>query len=111
MLMSTYERLKEFGTLRAIGASRFTVLGMILTESLLLSLAGGVLGIVLGIMGSRLLDSAVVTLFQLSYPVARISVSLVLQALGLSLAVGVVGAIIPCFLVYRMNIIYALRQE
>ncbi|MBM3461754.1 MAG: ABC transporter permease [Armatimonadetes bacterium] len=111
MLMSTYERLKEFATLRAIGASRFTVVMMILTESLILSVAGGICGVVLGIMGSRLLDAAVVSLLRLSYPVASITMALLVQALLLSAFVGFVGAAIPCFIVYRMNIIMGLRQE
>lgn len=111
MLMSTYERLKEFGTLRAIGASRLTVVGMITAESLILSTIGGLFGVVLGVMGSQLLDSAVVTLFKLTFPIASITLQLVLQALVLSVVVGLVGAIIPAFLVYRMNIIQGLRQE
>jgi len=111
MLMSTYERLKEFGTMRAIGASRMTVVRMITAESLILSSIGGLLGVVLGVMGSQLLDSAVMTLFKLTFPIASITIQLVLQALLLSVIVGGVGAIIPCFLVYRMNIIHGLRQE
>jgi len=111
MLMSTYERLKEFATLRAIGASRMTVLLMIITESVILSVAGGLLGVVLGFMGSRLLDSAIVTLFKLTFPLAGITVTLILDALALSLAVGVVGAVIPCIIIYRMNIISGLRQD
>lgn len=111
MLMSTYERLKEFATLRAIGASRLTVLGMITAESVILSVTGGVLGVVVGVLGARLLDSAVVTLFKLTFPMGAITLPLVLQALLLSVFVGVVGAAVPCFITYRMNIIYGLRQD
>jgi putative ABC transport system permease protein len=111
MLMSTYERLKEFATLRAIGASRLTVLGMIVTESVMLSATGGFFGVILGVMGSRLLDSAVVTLFKLTFPIGAITLPLVVEAMSLSVFVGIVGAAIPCFLIYRMNIIHGLRQE
>lgn len=111
MLMSTYERLKEFATLRAIGASRLTVLTMITAESVILSVTGGVFGVLVGIMGARLLDSAVVTLFKLTFPVGAITLPLILEALLLSVFVGVVGAVVPCFITYRMNIIYGLRQD
>lgn len=111
MLMSTYERLKEFATLRAIGASRLTVLAMITAESVILSVTGGVFGVLVGIMGARLLDSAVVTLFKLTFPVGAVTLPLLLEALLLSGFVGVVGAAVPCFIIYRMNIIYGIRQD
>jgi putative ABC transport system permease protein len=111
MLMSTYERIKEFGTLRSIGATRYTVLMMILLESLILTFMGGVGGLVLGIMGSRVLDEAVKALMQISIPLATITWGLILNGIILSIVVGVVGAVIPAIIVYRMNIINALRWE
>jgi len=111
MLMSTYERIKEFGTLRSIGATRFHVFSMILVESLILSFVGGLGGVVLGIMGSMLLDDAVQAILQLSFPLGKITPNLVIYAFILSGAVGVVAAIIPAIIVYKMNIIDALRWE
>lgn len=111
MLMSTYERLKEFATLRAIGASRINVMVMILLESVILSLAGGVLGVVVGAMGARLLDSAVMTLFKTTFPIGALTAPLILEGLILSVAVGLVGAVIPCAIIFRMNIIAGLRHD
>jgi putative ABC transport system permease protein len=111
MLMSTYERMKEFGTLRAIGASRLLVSTMILMESIILSLVGGSAGILIGAGGSRLLDIAVKALFQLSFPLAQVTPALIFYALLLSLGIGIVGAIIPGIVVYRKNIIDSLRGE
>lgn len=111
MLMSTYERIKEFGTLRSIGCSRFTVISMIMIESLMLTCIGGFGGIVLGVMGSRVLDEAVKAIFQLSFPLARITPQLILYSVILSGFVGVIGAIIPAIIVYRMSIIDSLRWE
>ncbi|MCD6309969.1 MAG: ABC transporter permease [Candidatus Eremiobacteraeota bacterium] len=111
MLMSTYERMREFGTLRAIGAPRSVVFMMILAESLILSLFGGGLGMIMGIMGAKMMDDAVRTLFQLSFPVARITPQLVGYGIFLSLLVGIVGAVIPGVVVARKNIIEALRWE
>ncbi|MCE1245567.1 MAG: ABC transporter permease [Firmicutes bacterium] len=111
MLMSTYERVKEFGTLRSIGTSRFTVFFMIQVESLMLCFIGGIGGVVLGIMGSQLLNDAVMAVLQLSFPLAKITPSLIAYAFLLSGFVGIVAAIIPAIIVYKMNIIDALRWE
>jgi len=111
MLMSTYERIKEFGTLRSIGASRLTVFLMVLMESIILAMIGGLGGIILGVMGSRVLDEAVKAMFQLSFPLAKITFNLIVFAVALSGVIGVVGAIIPAILVFRMQIIDALRWE
>ncbi|MDQ7823437.1 MAG: ABC transporter permease [Candidatus Eremiobacteraeota bacterium] len=111
MLMSTFERIKEFGALRAIGTSRFTIIMMILIESLILSITGGIFGIVVGLLGSKFLDGAVMSIFQTSFPLAHITVNLIIYALVLSLSIGIVGALIPAIIVYRMDVIQALRGE
>jgi ABC-type antimicrobial peptide transport system permease subunit len=111
MLMSTFERIKEFGALRAIGASRFTIIMMILVESLILSITGGIFGIIIGLLGSRFLDGAVIALFQASFPIAHITFNLIIYALALSVFIGVIGALIPSIIIYRMDVITALRWE
>ena len=111
MLMATYERIKEFGTLRSIGATRFTVFSMILMESMILSFIGGIGGVILGIMGSALLDDAVQVLLQLSFPLGKVTLNLIIYAFILSGLVGIIAAIIPAIIVYRMNLITALRWE
>lgn len=111
MLISTYERMKEFGTLRAIGLSRAMIFLMIMTESLLLSLGGGILGIIMGIMGARLIDDAVCYLFQVAFPIARLTPDLMLNAVLLSVGVGFLGSVIPGLVVVRKNIIQSLRWD
>ncbi|MBI3928285.1 MAG: ABC transporter permease [Armatimonadetes bacterium] len=111
MLMSTYERLREFSTMRAIGAPRATVAAMIVAESVMLNLAGGLLGLLFGWVASGVLDRAVVLLLQLPFPLAQITPRLLFQALALSGVVGLVGAVIPCFLVWRLKIVDALRLD
>ncbi|CAN0407439.1 unnamed protein product, partial [Phaeothamnion confervicola] len=105
MLMSTYERLREFAILRAIGASRATVAMMVTGESILLCLAGGVLGLLFGILASGILDKTVVVLLQLPFPLARVTPALTLEALGLSVFIGAVGALLPAIIVARLKLI------
>ena len=111
MLMSTYERMREFAVLRAIGASRLTVSLMLLWESLMLSCAGGVLGCLFGLLTSGILDQAVIVLLQLPFPLARVTPLLLLQGMLLSALVGLVGAVIPLILVWRQKIMDGLRSE
>lgn|GEM_PF-965053 len=111
MLMSTFERIREFGALRAIGAPRLSIIVMIFVESLILSITGGVIGIIVGLLGSRFLDGAVMVLLQASFPIAHITFNLVVYALLLSLLIGVIGALIPAVIVYRIDIIRAMRWE
>lgn len=111
MLMSTYERLREFATLRAIGASRMLVVMMIAGESVILSCAGGVLGIFFGWLASYLLDRAVLVLFKLSFPLAKVTLVLVGEAVLLSAFVGLVGAALPAIIVWRLKIVDGLRWD
>ena len=109
MLMSTYERMREFGTLRAIGASRATVAAMVVIESVILSFCGGVLGIAFGWIGSVLLDRAMVVILQISFPLASVTASLIAEAMCLSVLVGLIGAAIPSVLVWRIDIVRGLK--
>jgi len=111
MLMSTYERLREFAVLRAIGASRATVAAMLIWESLMLANLGGLLGCLFGVLASGVLDQAVVFLFQLPFPLAKVTPTLLLEGMLLSSLVGVLGALIPVILIWRQKIMDGLRSE
>jgi putative ABC transport system permease protein len=111
MLMSTYERLREFATLRAIGASRATVVQMVLAESVMLCATGGAAGTLLGILGARLVNQALGVLLQLSFPLGAVTWWLVAQSLVLSVFVGLVGAVIPGVIVWKLNIVEGLRWD
>lgn len=110
MLMSTYERLGEYATLRAVGASR-RVIGMtIIYEAIFLNVTGGFLGLVFGFLATGVLDKAVAILLEIPYPMAGVTPILLLQALGLSFVVGLIGAIIPIFIVSRIDLVAQLRK-
>jgi ABC-type antimicrobial peptide transport system permease subunit len=110
MLMSTYERLGEYATLRAVGASR-RVIGMtIVYEAIFLNVTGGFLGLVFGYLATGVLDKAVAILLEIPYPMAGVTPGLLLQALGLSFVVGLIGAVIPIFIVSRIDLVAQLRK-
>jgi len=59
ILMSVFERTQEIGMMRSVGASRKDVFRIILEETTILSVAGGLLGIVIATLGSKLIEAFV----------------------------------------------------
>jgi ABC-type antimicrobial peptide transport system permease subunit len=94
MLMSVHERTREIGVLRAIGWSRGRALGLILGESLALSVAGGVLG--LGV-GAALTFAAAHTPALSSMTKGTVPGGLVVQALSAAVVLGMVGGVYPAW--------------
>ena len=105
MLVTVTERTREIGLRMAVGASRRDVLEQFLTEAVLISVGGGVVGIVIGV-GVPLF----IGLLFPDYPVP-VSVTSIFVAFFVSLAVGVVFGIIPANRAARLNPTEALRYE
>jgi putative ABC transport system permease protein len=92
MVMSVRERTREIGVLRAIGWPRSRVIRMVLGESVMLSVLGGVMGIA----AAFLLLQVLVRLPGASGFVVRyVEFRIVLLALGISVVVGVLGGLMP----------------
>jgi putative ABC transport system permease protein len=104
MLVSVKERTREIGLRMAVGARSRDILLQFLTEAVVLSVAGGLIGILMGVVAAeiiaRLLDWPVVT----SYLVG-------LVALAISGAVGVFFGYFPAHQAARLNPIDTLRYE
>ncbi len=104
MLVSVTERTREIGIRMAIGATPADVLTQFLIEAVVLSLAGGVLGVTLG------LAAAVGVAALVGWPVV-VSPLAVLVAFGVSAAVGVFFGYYPAWKASRLDPIEALRHE
>ena len=104
MLVSVTERTREIGIRMAIGARGSDVLTQFLVESVVLSLFGGLIGIVLGFVGAAVLGR--VTGWNTITPP-----SAVLMAVGFSAAVGVFFGFYPARQAAALNPIQALRYE
>jgi len=59
ILMAVFERTQEIGMMRAVGASRRDIFRIILEETTILSLSGGLVGILISILGSRMIEAFV----------------------------------------------------
>ncbi|MCF8524397.1 MAG: ABC transporter permease [Aquiluna sp.] len=104
MLVSVRERTREIGVRRAIGAKQSNILTQFLIEAIVLSLAGGVVGLILG-------EIAAYFLAIIGDWVFSIQLETVLGALGFSLVVGVVFGVWPARTAAKLEPIDALRFE
>jgi putative ABC transport system permease protein len=103
MAIAVRERTSELATLKAIGFTARFVLGLVLVESMLIALIGGLLGI----GGAKLLIKQDLTqgLILLYLPSAAIMAGIVI-----ALATGLVAGLIPAFNAMRLNVATALRR-
>jgi putative ABC transport system permease protein len=104
MLVSVTERTREIGIRKSLGARTSSILLQFLSESAIITLLGGLIGITLGILGA----AGVCAL--LSFPV-KVSLGTVLGATLFSSAVGVFFGIYPARKAAKLSPIEALRHE
>jgi putative ABC transport system permease protein len=105
MLVTVTERTREIGVRMAIGASRREVLQQFLLESVLISIGGGMVGILIGVSGPLAVNFFV---DGVHIPISAVSI---LIAFGVSFAVGLIFGILPANRASRLNPTEALRYE
>lgn len=94
MLMTVFERKQELSVLLAIGWRKSRIMRLILWESALLGLLGGIVGVILGAIGVRLLVQAP-AIHGLLQP--DLSPGLLLISVAIAIAVGVISGIYPAW--------------
>lgn len=104
MLVSVTERTREIGIRKAVGAKRRDILAQFLIEAVVLSVIGGLIGILLGAGIAQLVNT-----FDVITTV--VSPQAVTLAVGFSIAVGVFFGIYPAWRAAQLNPIEALRYE
>lgn len=107
-LMSVLERTREIGVLRALGWSKIRILWMILSESVFVSLLGGLLGVGWSWLLISSLSKATI-LFGISSQ--NINQAAIVQAFAIVFILGLVGGLYPAWRASRMQPVEALRYE
>ena len=106
MLMTVFERTQEICVLLAIGWKRGRIMRMILLESAMLGLMGGVIGVLIGVAGVKVLVTAP-TLRGMLEP--DLTPGLLATAIAISIVVGVVSGLYPAWRSSRLTPSHALQ--
>ncbi len=108
MLVSVAERTREIGIRKAVGAKRRDILRQFLVESAMLSLSGGIVGLLIAGLGSLLVSGTNLGGYVLSAP---ISPDIVFIALSIAVFIGLVSGSYPAFRAASLDPIESLRHE
>lgn len=108
MLMSVFERTREIGILRAIGWGPMRIVRMILMESVVLSVIGGLVGVVLALAMTEVLGRMPLVAGLIDKSIPR---EVIVQGLVIALAVGLLGAAYPAYRGARLMPTEAIRHE
>jgi len=104
MLVSVTERTREIGLRKAVGATKNQILTQFLIETVTLSLLGGIIGILLGVLTA--------TIFSVTgLIVSVITAGSIVMAFSFALAIGVFFGLYPAFRAANLHPMVALRYE
>jgi len=104
MLVTVTERTREIGLRKALGAKKKVIITQFLVESIILTFAGGIIGMLVGILISFIVAQVINTPFVLS-------INSVLLAIGVSASIGIVFGWYPAQKAANLEPIEALRYE
>ncbi len=108
MLVSVTERTREIGIRRAVGATATDIVNQFVTEALALSVFGGLIGIIIGVVASLLVDGQTVGDQEMTTVIQAWSIA---AAFGVAAGIGLLSGLYPAWRATVIDPIAALRNE
>jgi len=109
MLISVRERTKEIGIRKALGATPWSIISLVLTESVLITTLSGYIGLVLGVGTIELVAGSIPALDLFQNP--EVDFSVAIGALGLLVTAGLIAGFFPARKAAGIQPVEALRDE
>jgi putative ABC transport system permease protein len=109
-LINVTQRRRQIGIMRAIGATRSQIAGMMYREALLMGVVGTILGSLLGIAAAHFLTLAMGTLYQSDLPPIQLTIWPFLVGAGCGLGISLVAAILPSRKASHLSPLEAMRD-
>jgi putative ABC transport system permease protein len=110
MTYTVRERIKEIGTLKALGFRSYNIMGQFLLEGIIIGFLGGLIGIVIAIFATPFFTSVLLPNTR-AYATASPSAELIVTVLGLTIALGALGSLYPAWNASRKRPAEAMKNE
>ncbi len=109
-LISVTQRRRQFGIMRAIGATRRQIAGLVYRQALMLGLVGTILGALLGVVAANFLNQAMSSLYETELPRIEVTLAPFAWALLFGMGISLVGAALPSYKAAHLSPLDAMRD-
>jgi putative ABC transport system permease protein len=109
-LISVTQRRRQFGIMRAIGATRRQIAGLVYRQALALGIGGTLLGAVTGVFAARYLNDMMSTLYGTELPPVELSWGPFLWAMAFGMGISLIGAAFPAYKAAHLAPLDAMRD-
>lgn len=116
MIVSVYERTREIGIAKAVGASQTDIIRIFLSECIIIGILGGILGDLFGIIFSVLIDKIGKPLLVMQLDISEIehltaiNIEILIAGFLISLVISIISGLYPAWRASKLDPVKALRQ-